>query len=144
VTDEPAKIDLRTLGEPARLVNGAGAVDIIGRRDRILLVVLTKLAPFHDIEALRDNLSALKVPCLIVPEEFVQDIHLLTREELNQVKEAAVSLLNDTVPTPLTPERAKEAARRVYEGLRQRPELKEAVLQLLLEDAERRSRDGHL
>jgi len=141
VSDDNPKIDLRTLGDPARLINGAGVLDIVGRRDRVMLIVLTNLMPFQDREALRDILSTLKVPALMMPEEFVRDVHLLTREELTQIRDAVDALLQDQAPRPLTPDRAKEAAVRIYEGLKDRPELRDAVFQLLLEDVERRSRD---
>lgn len=144
MSDDTPKIDLRVLGEPARLVNGAGVLDIVGRRDRTLLIVFTKLAPFQDIEALKDMLSTMEVPAIIVPEEFVQDLALLTRGELEQIRDAVDALIKDKAPIPLVPEKARAAALRVYEGLKDRPELREAVLQLLLQDTERRSRDGRL
>jgi hypothetical protein len=136
VSDDTPKIDLRVLGEPARLINGAGVLDIVGRRDRTLLVVFTKLLPFQDREALKDMLSTLRVPSIIVPEEFVQDLTLLSRDELKQIRDAVDALIEDQAPMPLTPEKAKDAAARVYEGLKQRPELREAVLALFRKDAE--------
>jgi len=142
VNGETPKIDLRTLGEPTRFITGAGVLDIVGRRDRTLLVVLTNLIPFQDREALRDVLSTLKVPCIMVPEEFVRDLTLLTRGELSQVRDAADAIIEGTAPRPLTPDKTKEAARRVYEGLKDRPELKDAIFQLLLEDTERDARNG--
>jgi len=135
VSDDNPRIDLRKLGEPAHLINGAGVLDIIGRRDRTMLIVLTNLMPFQDREALQNVLSTLNVPAIMVPEDFVQDLHLLTREELTQIRDAVDAFIQDKAPKPLTPEREKEAAVRVYEGLRERPELRDAVLQLLLEDA---------
>ena len=131
MTDEPTKIDLRTLGEPAKLIRGAGVIDIVGRRDRALLIVFTKLISFQDREALRDILSTLDVPALMVPEEFVQDLHLLTRMELEQIRDAADALGKDIAPKPLTPDMTQVAALRVYEGLKQRPDLSDAVFQLL-------------
>ena len=137
MSDDTPKIDLRVLGEQARLVNGAGVLDIVGRRDRTLLVVLTDLIPFQDVEALKDMLSTMKVPAIIVPEEFVRDLSLLSRGELKQIRDTVDSLIEDKAPMPLVPEKAKEAATRVYEGLKDRPELKEAVFQLLMEDTRR-------
>jgi len=137
VSDATPKIDLRVLGEHARLVNGAGVLDIVGRRDRTLLIVFTNIIPFQDREALRDVLSTLEVPAILVPEEFVQDLSLLSRDELKQIRDAVDALVEDKTPRPLVPERAKAAAERVFEGLKDRPELKEAVFQLLMEDTRR-------
>ena len=125
-----APLDITRLGEAIKPIRNVYELDVEGlaSRRRVLLLDIQAEVGSEVQQELAAILESAGVSAIMLQSGLLSGIRVLSRPEIQQVKAVCEQMLNETQPEELTPDEAKDHARRVIEALQMRPELYEELL----------------